>query len=250
MRVRAYPTEDRGGLIWAYIGDVERFPAPPLHVPEELESPEWNGFILPVTWDVNWLLYMENLVDPMHGPFLHARSYTLSKGTGSDRVQVREIEDGLITERESQKLVNFDASEFHLPGWFRVDIPYPKDAGPGGPLHIVVAATPIDEHSSVFHFVRMRKVTGWKWWLWKLQWRLRLEKAAFDVIEQDRLILESQRGLGSREREHLSGSDMGVIRLRALLNQELAKQDAMVRQELPAGPAEIEKSVAAATAGR
>jgi hypothetical protein len=186
----------------------------------------------------------------MHGPFLHARSYTLSKGTGTDRVVVRETEDGFITERESQKLVNFDASELHLPGWFRVDIPYPKDAGPGGPLHIVVAATPIDEHSSVFHFVRMRKVTGWKWWLWKLQWRLRLEKAAFNVIEQDRLILESQRGLESRQREHLIGSDMGVIRLRALLNRELAKQDAVMRQVAPERPAEAEVPVAAATAGR
>ena len=45
MRVPAYPTEERGGLIWAYIGDVDTFPPPPLHVPEELESSDWNGFM-------------------------------------------------------------------------------------------------------------------------------------------------------------------------------------------------------------
>lgn len=227
VRLRSYPVEERGGLIWAYIGDVERFPPPPLHVPEELENPQWNGFILPVIWKVNWLLYLDNLADPMHGPFLHTRSYTLSKGNRQGQMRVVETEDGLISEREDQRLVNFDGAEFHLPNWFRVDIPYPRTAGPGGPLHIIVAATPIDEDSSAMYFVRMRRVARWKWWLWKLTWPLYLERAAFNVIEQDRMILESQRGLGSRLREHLVGSDLGVIRLRMLLNRELAKQDAI-----------------------
>jgi phenylpropionate dioxygenase-like ring-hydroxylating dioxygenase large terminal subunit len=227
MRVTAYPTEDRGGLIWAYIGDVETFPPGPLHVPEELESPDWNGFILPVTWNVNWLLYVDNLADPMHGPYLHARSYTLSRGSLQDRMRVVDTDDGLVSERVNQRLVNFDGAEFHLPNWFRVDIPYPRSAGPGGPLHIVLAATPIDEASSVIYFVRMRRVTGWKWALWRLTWRLYLERAAWNVIEQDRIVLESQRGLGSRQQEHLVGSDLGVIRVRRLLEQKLAEQRAL-----------------------
>jgi hypothetical protein len=161
----------------------------------------------------------------MHGPFLHARSYTLSRGTGADRLRVHETDDGLFVERENQRGVNFDYSEFHLPCWFRIDIPYPKDAGPGGPMRVLVWATPIDEGSTALYFVRMRHVTGWKWWLWRLQWRLRLDRAAWNVIEQDRFILESQRGLASRGREHLVGSDAGVLRLRALLHRELAKQE-------------------------
>lgn len=225
MRVPSYPVEDRGGLIWGYLGDIERSPSPPLHVPEELESPRWNGFILPVTWNVNWLLYLDNLADPMHGPFLHARSYTLSRGTRQDRMRVIETEDGLISEREAQRMVNFDSAEFHLPSWFRVDIPYPRSAGPGGPLHIIVAATPIDEDSTALFFVRMRQVTGWRWWLWQLTWRLYLERASWNVIEQDRVILESQRGLGSRLREHLVGSDLGVIRLRTLLNARVSSSE-------------------------
>lgn len=223
IRVRCYPVQDRGGLIWGYIGDVDGLPSPALHVPEELESPEWNGFILAVTWNVNWLLYLDNLADPMHGPFLHARSYTLSRGARQDRMRVIETDDGLISERESQRMVNFDGAEFHLPSWFRLDIPYPRSAGPGGPLHVVVAATPIDEDSSVIYFVRMRRVTSWKWKLWQLTWRLYLERAAWKVIEQDRMILESQRGLTSRLGEHLVGSDLGVVRLRMLLNRQLAQ---------------------------
>ena len=219
VHLTVYPTEDRGGLIWSYIGDAKRFPPSPLHVPEELESSEWNGYILPVVWNVNWLLYVDNLADPMHGPFLHARSYTLSRGRQQDTMRVIDTPDGLVSERVNQKLVNFDGAEFHLPGWFRVDIPYPRSAGPGGPLHVVVAATPIDEDTSALYFVRMRNVTGWKWALWQMTWRLYLEKAAWNVIEQDRLVLESQRGLESRTREHLVGSDLGVIRLRTLLRR-------------------------------
>ncbi len=233
VRLTSYPAEDRGGLIWSYLGDIAGFPAPPLQVPVELESPQWNGFILPVTWQVNWLLYLDNLVDPMHGPFLHARSYTLSRGTQQDRMRAVETEDGLVSERVSQRLVNFDGAEFHLPSWFRIDIPYPRSAGPGGPLHIIVAATPIDEDSSAFYFVRMRKVTGWQWLLWRLTWRLYLERAAWNVIEQDRLILESQRGLGSRLHEHLVGSDLGVIRLRSLLNRELVRQRTPTSERAP-----------------
>ncbi|MBM2812050.1 MAG: Aromatic ring-hydroxylating dioxygenase subunit alpha [Chloroflexi bacterium] len=233
VRLTSYPVEDRGGLIWAYLGDATLFPPPPLHVPEELESHDWNGFILPVVWQVNWLLYLDNLVDPMHGPFLHARSYTLSGGTRQDSMRVVETDDGLVSERVAQRLVNFDGAEFHLPSWFRVDIPYPRSAGPGGPLHVLVAATPIDENSSAFYFVRMRRVTGWKWRLWQLTWRLYLDRAAWNVIEQDRVILESQRGLESRRGEHLVGSDLGVIRLRMLLQRELANQDA---RGVPLGP--------------
>ncbi len=158
-----------------------------------------------------------------------------------DRLRVTETADGLIAERQNQRMVNFDAAEFHLPSWFRVDIPYPRSAGPGGPLHIVLAVTPIDADSSVVHFVRMRRVTGWKWWLWKLTWRLFLERASWNVIEQDRAILESQRGIESRLREHLVGSDLGIIHLRALLNRELARQDAVLsRGQEPATEPEPE----------
>lgn len=79
LSVKSYPTEEKAGLIWSYIGDVEKFPAPEVKVPEELMSDEWTTFILPVTWKINWLLFMDNLADPLHAPFLHARSYTLAE---------------------------------------------------------------------------------------------------------------------------------------------------------------------------
>jgi phenylpropionate dioxygenase-like ring-hydroxylating dioxygenase large terminal subunit len=241
LSVRSYPTGERGGLIWGYIGDVDKFAAPPLEVPEELVSDEWQRYVLPVTWNVNWLLYNDNLVDPLHAPYLHARSYTLSRGLRQDKLKVSKTAYGIFVERENQRLVNFDYVEAHFPNWFRVDIPYPWSAGPGGPLHIVVIATPIDEDSTLLFFIRMRKVSGWKRLLWRALWSIFLERMAWNVIEQDRIILESQRGLQSRRREHLVQSDAGVMYFRQLLNLEVARQSAIYNrgQSKPAGDAEI-----------
>jgi phenylpropionate dioxygenase-like ring-hydroxylating dioxygenase large terminal subunit len=232
LSVRSYPTAEKAGLIWSYIGDIEKFPPSELKVPEELMSEEWTPFIRPVTWKINWLLFMDNLADPLHAPFLHARSYTLSRGMQEDKIKSTPTAYGLFIERENQKLVNFDYIEMHFPNWVRLDIPYPRSAGPGGPLHILVFATPVDEENSVFSFVRMRRVKGWKRNLWRFLWWLFLERMAWNVIEQDRTIIESQRGLIARRREHLVQADLGVLHFRRLLNEEVARQKAIYEKPL------------------
>ncbi|MFQ5932238.1 MAG: hypothetical protein ACE5MM_07505, partial [Nitrospiraceae bacterium] len=143
---------------------------------------------------------------------------------------------GIFVEREAQRLVNFDYVEAHFPNWFRVDIPYPPTAGPGGPLHIVVIATPIDEESTLLFFVRMRRVSGWRRLLWRLLWNVFLERMAWNVIEQDRIILESQRGLQSRLREHLVQSDVGVSHFRRMLNAEVTRQGALYGSPMTTSP--------------
>src|SRR5262245_20589187 len=46
----SYPVEERWGLIWAFIGETDLFPAPPLRLPQEMESPNWAGHIARATW--------------------------------------------------------------------------------------------------------------------------------------------------------------------------------------------------------
>jgi len=61
---------------------------------------------------------------------------------------------------------------------------------------------------------------------------------AWNVIEQDRMILESQRGLRSRLREHRFQSDLGVVRFRRMLEEEAARQRAVYEGQVVArGPA-------------
>lgn len=240
-RVRSYPAEEKAGLIWAFIGDIELFPAPPLVIPREMEAADWTGFTFEAEWETSWLLVLDNLADVMHAPHLHGRTYTLSKGARADTLRVVETEDGFTVEREKQKGLNFDWTEFHNTGllWFRLDIPYPWSAGPGGPMRILGFATPVDENRVVVFFVRMRHVSGWQRALWRNLYKVRLEKKSFVVVEQDRVILESQRGLISRLSEHLAQADVGVIRLRKLLNQEYARQQAIYNEAMDAPSAEV-----------
>ncbi len=226
VRVKTYPVEERAGLIWAYIGETDLFVPPPLVLPSEMEDPKWTSFVFEASWDTNWLLLLDNLADVMHAPYLHARSYTLGKGIKHDHLKVIDLPDGFRVEREKQQGVNFDWAEFHNTGaiWFKLDIPYPWSAGPGGPMRIVGFSIAIDDEHALVYFVRMRHVQGWQRTLWRNLYKARLEGKSFQVVEQDRVILESQRGLQSRLAEHLSQSDVGVIRLRKLLNMEYARQ--------------------------
>src|ERR1700722_892674 len=68
IRIKAYPVESLGGLLWAYLG-----PAPAPILPN-WEFFNWkNGFRQIVISEVpcNWLQCQENSIDPVHVEWLH-----------------------------------------------------------------------------------------------------------------------------------------------------------------------------------
>ncbi len=217
-----FASQDRAGLVWAYFTDDASAPIPGLVIPEELERPEWSGFICESMWAANWILIVENLADPMHGPFLHGQSLTLGKGALEDDMRVTRTSGGFLVEREGQRGVNFDWSEIYGRDamWVRLDIPLPF--GPRGILRILCFCTPIDENNSLVYFLRYRNLNGWKRMYWRFLYRTFWEKQHFKVIEQDRVMLESQRRAQSRLVEHLSNSDRGVSELRRFLREKKA----------------------------
>jgi phenylpropionate dioxygenase-like ring-hydroxylating dioxygenase large terminal subunit len=221
LRLHRYETQERAGLIWAYFpyGDGA---VPDLIIPEELENPAYSGFICEAEWAANWILILENLADPMHGPFLHGQSLTLSRGALEDDMRATRTPGGFMVEREGQRGVNFDWSEFYCSDsmWVRLDIPLPF--GPKGILRILCFATPIDENRTLVYFLRYRNLSGWKRAYWRFLYKTFWQKQHLKVIEQDRVILESQRGAQSRRAEHLSNSDRGVTELRKFLREKVA----------------------------
>ena len=70
MKHTAYPCEERGGLIWAYMGPAS--PPPPLPDLEFTLLPEANVFISKRVQDCNWFQAMEGGIDSSHISFLHA----------------------------------------------------------------------------------------------------------------------------------------------------------------------------------
>jgi phthalate 4,5-dioxygenase len=70
IRHRAYPTVERGGLIWAYMGPAERQPQPP-----DLEFtlvPDNQRYVTKYPLDCNYMQGMEGELDSSHVSFLHS----------------------------------------------------------------------------------------------------------------------------------------------------------------------------------
>jgi len=73
-KVKTFPVEERKGLVWVFIGDLE---PPPLHedVPEELLSADAVSGIRVTLRAGNWRLAAENGLDPSHAAYLHRNAW-------------------------------------------------------------------------------------------------------------------------------------------------------------------------------
>jgi hypothetical protein len=125
-------------------------------------------------------------------------------------------EHGFVFEKKGQRDVNFDWTEWADTGvhWMRLEIPYPKTGGPGGSFIIIGSYAPIiaNQSSAVF-FWRCRKVTGWERDTWRFLYKNRLEARHWQVLEQDRVMLEAMEP-DARHHENLYAHDLGLVRLR------------------------------------
>jgi phthalate 4,5-dioxygenase oxygenase subunit len=69
VQAKAYPTRERGGIVWAYMGP--RASPPPLPDLEGNMAPEGQGMARATHIDCNWLQTMEGDIDTTHVGFLH-----------------------------------------------------------------------------------------------------------------------------------------------------------------------------------
>lgn len=72
-RVKAYRTEERFGVVWAYMGEGE---APPLEedLPPALCTPNALPEFIFWDWACNWRYLVDNYADMCHAPFVHRTS--------------------------------------------------------------------------------------------------------------------------------------------------------------------------------
>ena len=69
VRARAYPCQERGGVIWAYLGPRED--PPPLPDLEPSQLPAEQTTAIAIARDCNWLQGLEGDIDTAHIGFLH-----------------------------------------------------------------------------------------------------------------------------------------------------------------------------------
>ena len=230
---RSFHMQDAAGALWLYNSRHAIDVPPPLVLPEELTAPEWSSFQCYVEWQGDYRYVADNVMDPMHGTFVHKQSHSMAEGDISAKFKLRKTAHGFMFEKDGQRDVNFDWTEWGDTGmhWMRLAIPYPKTGGPGGSFTIIGSYTPITTSSgtgsgtnlSAVFFWRCRKVDGWHRDVWRFLYRNRLEARHWVVLEQDRVMLETMEP-DANQREHLYEHDVGLSRLRKVMVAAAQKQ--------------------------
>jgi phenylpropionate dioxygenase-like ring-hydroxylating dioxygenase large terminal subunit len=241
VKVQAYPAEELGGYVWAYIGDAEAFPPPPLagEVPEELSKPdEFIWFRLPTqVWKTNWLLAIDGS-DGFHAVTLHAGSQAVTddRWTGGRAAQspvpLKDRRVKIVKTSHGIRGVSVDLDGKQIShGHFTVDVKgdrftlpcihtNPIMPAPGAaPYAARLWQFPIDEnHCQIVRFVTWRAKTG--------EERARAEKIFKEIAlprlekvsAEDALAAEAQGDVvAARSQEFLFAADEDVVGVRRLI---------------------------------
>ncbi|SNR53190.1 5,5'-dehydrodivanillate O-demethylase [Haloechinothrix alba] len=233
IRARAYPVQELGGLIFAYLGPE---PAPLL--------PRYDLFVWDNVWrdighaelNCNFLQIMENSVDPYHVEWLHGRYGSFQKELAGEKplevlskkhvkVAFEVFEHGILKRRilQGQSEQDEDWKIGHplvFPGMLRIG---------GGGLHFFQIRVPVDDTHT--------------WHVWYQTYRPTEhgtipEQEAIPVYEvpvyqengefihdyvdgQDIMAWVTQGEIADRSKEHLGKSDLGVITLRRLYQEQM-----------------------------
>ncbi|HVC53364.1 MAG TPA: Rieske 2Fe-2S domain-containing protein [Stellaceae bacterium] len=69
VHVAAYPTVEMGGIVWAYMGPVDKMPAPPKFA--WTQAPGSRRHVTKVIQECNYLQGLEGGIDTSHAPIMH-----------------------------------------------------------------------------------------------------------------------------------------------------------------------------------
>ena len=244
-----YPTDERYGMVWAYLGPPDRKPVLPrydaLEVLGEGEFVEADDSSIggggPPVIPCNWLQHYENLVDPFHVVVLHGTfsgtqfvdamklmpevSWDFSP-LGVQTTSIRQLPDGKTLRR---------LSEAALPTLRVIPSPRVGQAGHYGRVESIGWVLPMDDHHFRIYVAgrvtepgelrRMRSRLNGK--LWE-----ELSDAEHQAFPGDYEAQISQGDIASHAAEHLATSDKGIVMLRRLLQAQL---DTVAAGQDPAG---------------
>ncbi len=251
VRQRAYPVEELGGLIFAYLGPQ---PAPLLPRYDFLVKPGFHLARIIGFSNSNWLQLAENGCDPLHVTFAHAMSWS---GVASAPVHMSfdETDSGLIyrSGRPIDREGHYAYREQHwlMPGVTVASEGYgrmtandfaslkldhallPRGARYNVPIddtHTMLVRAVWNPEGSTAQYGELLKTPDWRPDpVEPYREYRRLEDVpvlGYDwpkmVSAQDATIQDSMGAIADREREHLTPSDGGVRIVRKLLRDAMA----------------------------
>src|SRR3954469_19038556 len=223
IRIKSYPVEERGGLLWAYLG-----PEPRPLVPD-WEFFSWpNGFRQIVLAEIpcNWFQCQENSIDPVHFEWMHDNWSLRLRGADGGapqhlKIRFEEFDHGFIYKRvrEGQS----ESDRYWTVG--RVAL-WPNGFYLGSHFEWRV---PVDDENTLsvaWFFMRVPKgrepyvqnsVPTWKS-------PIRGEDGRWitsHVINQDIVAWVGQGAVADRTKEHLRSSDVGITMMRNRFFEEI-----------------------------
>lgn len=232
IQIPAYPVEEMGGLIWAYLGPE---PAPLLPRFEVFVRPDMDRDVGISRLPCNWVQVAENTVDPMHIEYLHMK-YTnyVHRRLGKAEVTVRHhertaydvFEYGILKRRlwEGDTEDSDEWTVGHpqlLPGtavvvmgdgWLQFQIRVPQD-----------------DYNTIIYWYNGRvrepgKAPAPGLSIWDNPWKDDQGRFIVDSLNgQDMMAMTSQGDLSDRRTERLGSSDQGVIAYRNLLLEQIER---------------------------
>jgi nitrite reductase/ring-hydroxylating ferredoxin subunit len=262
VKAVAYPTRERGGMIWVYIGPRKVPNLPPLPHIEANMLPEGEGAIFMSMRECNWLQGLEGDIDTSHFGFLHAGAIDpdeMPGGTFSKYVVSNRAPNYAVLTRDYGTLYGaYRPAEEDSYYWRLAHFVFPFFTfTPPGPLGAKVSAgcwVPIDdEHTHQIGFSRMapgmnrgllvgdmlpRTSSPYGRFHWAAnrdndyQIDREVQRASNGpdgytgikgVLMQDQAVTESMGPVYDRSQEHLASGDAMIIRTRRrLLDAALA----------------------------
>ncbi len=240
--VRAYPAEELGGYIWAYIGDAQAFPPPPLatEVPEELLKPdEFVCFRLPTAvWKANWLLAIDGS-DAYHAVTLHTSSQSQADALRQGGVRLADRRVEIVRSSHGIRGVSVDLEGKPIGhGHFTRDVKgarfalpclttNPITPAPGVPPYAArLWQIPLDEtHTLIVRFLAFRAGTDAERARAKKTFEEVAIKRLEKVNEEDAWAAEAQGDLlAARNSEFLLGPDEDVVKVRRMIAAAFVSQ--------------------------
>jgi phenylpropionate dioxygenase-like ring-hydroxylating dioxygenase large terminal subunit len=257
VRVRAYPTEERNGIVWVYMGPREVPPPLPGIEPNLEEGATIQKFLR----DCSWLQGFEGDLDTTHIGFLHFGAYS------ADEVEPKSMDYYTLKRRDPKMTVvetpwgatygSYRPAEEDTTYWRVAQYLYPfysmPPVGVLGARRAILAIVPVDDthmmrwqisipnrwasngvirpaYQTHPEYGYMPETSGFlgKWRMAQnrhndylldrdLQMKGKSYTGILGIGIQDEAVTESMGAIVDRSKEHLGTSDLMVIRLRQLL---------------------------------
>ena len=241
-KVDSYPTEERYGVVFAFLGDLPENERPPLYEIEEFDSDEWRPSA-PIVLNANcyYERSVENGIDPVHNQFVHPaqgyppmhketfRTWDNEWGTGFDAYFGDPVLENTVLAKDRNVTGELKAgSWFHGPNVLVTSI----FVNAGSNLVQYLFEAPIDRDHTKIYFINMRNfILDPELDEKVMEVNLKITAEDIGILEQ----LYPVRTPDSLGRELMTSSDAIVIRYREwlgewkkkgwLIDQKILKQE-------------------------